>query len=326
MSDFPRFPIRSCLLAWAALTVAALAGPEPVVTFNELQYHPAPTQSSGEWIELRNQHAVDVDLSGWRLDGGVDFVFPNGTVIQGSQYLVIAANPAAFYAATGIVAIGPFANQLADGGEKVALRNKNGRVMDEINYKDRFPWPIAADGSGGTLAKINELGATGDPRNWRTSLAFGGTPGDYNFTPSTVGSTIAPSQAGVRRYFPFSGNALDSSGNNFNGTLVNGVTFSPETPAALGAGQSLDCDGVNDYVQVNDSVQPTAYTISVWVKPDVIRAQSIIVRGNSGGSNFAQSHQLRMDAAGHFQHFTTTPSTKTVTGTSGASASQISAM
>ena len=183
MPDFPRFPIRSCLLAWVALAVAAVAGPEPVVTFNELQYHPALVQSSGEWIELRNQHAVDVDLSGWQIDGGVGFVFPNGTIIQGSQYLVIAANPAAFYAATGLTAVGPFTGQLADGGEKVTLRNKNGRVMDEINYNDRFPWPIAADGSGGTLAKINDFGATGDPRNWRTSLSFGGTPGDYNFTP-----------------------------------------------------------------------------------------------------------------------------------------------
>ena len=314
-------PRRVLAILCVLLPVTLRAGPEAVVTFNELQYHPAATQTSGEWIEIHNQHSVDVDLSGWRLDGGVDFVFPQGTKIGGRKYLVIAANPGTFQAATGVTAVGPFSNSLADGGEKVTLKNKNGRVMDEIDYNDRFPWPIAADGSGATLAKVNELGATSDPRNWRASLSFGGTPGDYNFTVPVGGNVLAPSQASVRRYFPFEGNAQDASGNGFNATLVNGATFSNETPPALGAGQSLDCNGTNSYAQVVDAVITPAYTISMWVKPDVIRAQSIIVRGTAAsGTTFAQSHQLRMDAAGHFQHYTT-PS-GTVTGTTIAQVGQ----
>ena len=314
-------PCRVLAFLCALLPASLLAGPEAVVTFNELQYHPAAAQSSGEWIELHNQHSVDVDLSGWRLDGGVDFVFPQGTKIEGRKYLVIAANPGALQAATGVTALGPFSNLLADGGEKVTLKNKNGRVMDVIDYNDRFPWPVAADGSGGTLAKVNELGATGEPRNWRASLSYGGTPGDYNFTAPVGGNVIAPSQASVRRYFPFEGNAQDTSGNGFNATLVGGATFSNETPAALGAGQSLDCNGTSSYAQVVDAVQVPAYTIAMWVKPHAIRAQSIIVRGtNTNGPTFSQSHQLRMDAAGHFQH-NTTPS-GTVTGTTVAQMDQ----
>jgi hypothetical protein len=296
-----------------------LAGPEAVVTFNEIQYHPVATQTSGEWIEIRNQHSVDVDLTGWRIDGGINFAFPAGTVIRGSRYLVIAASPGAFQAATGFMALGPFGGALADGGEKITLKNKNGRVMDEVEYNDRFPWPVAADGSGATLAKIDELGASAEPRNWRASLAFGGTPGEYNFVPPSGTSQLAPSQAGVQRYFRFDGDALDSSGTNTNGTLVGGVAFSSETPPLIGAGQSLDCDGVNDYVQVIDNVQPSAYTISVWIKADTVRAQSIIVRGTSGGPQFAQSHQLRMDAAGRFQHYT---ANKVVTGTTVAQVGQ----
>ena len=114
-------PSRSSqfFVAFAALLpLTVLAGPEAVVTFNELHYHPTATQTSGEWIELRNQHAVDVDLSGWRLDGGVDFVFPNGTVIRGGRYLVIAANPGAFSAATGVTALGPFSNVLAEAANE----------------------------------------------------------------------------------------------------------------------------------------------------------------------------------------------------------------
>ena len=305
-----------------SLCRSLLAGPEAVVTFNELQYHPVTPQTTGEWLEIRNQHSVDVDLTGWRIDGGIDFNFPAGTVIRGSQYLIIAASPGAFQAATGFTALGPFGGALADGGERVTLKNKNGRVMDEIDYNDRFPWPVAADGSGATLAKLDEVGASAEPRNWRASVAFGGTPGEYNFTPPSGTAQLAPSQAGVRRYFRFEGNALDSSGNNANGTLVGGVVFSNETPPLIGVGQSLDCDGVNDYVQVLDSVQAGAYTISLWIKADTIRAQSFIVRGTSGGPQFAQSHQLRMNSAGQFQHYATTPAGKVVTGTTVAQAGQ----
>ena len=80
----------------------AFAGVDSVVTFNEIHYHPADSQKAGEWMELKNQNSVDVDLSGWRLDGGVDYVFPAGTVMRGGKYLVIAANPPALMAAAGL--------------------------------------------------------------------------------------------------------------------------------------------------------------------------------------------------------------------------------
>ena len=307
------------LLLWLVGMGAVLAGPEGVVTFNEIQYHPQGSQLSDEWIELRNQLSVDVDLSGWRLDGGVDYVFPAGTKIAASKYLIIAADPAAFTTQTGVPALGPFLNVLADGGEKVTLKNHNGRMMDEIDYNDRFPWPLAADGSGATLAKINELESSNDPTHWRRSTAYGGTPGDYNFTPPT-GVTVPPlSQAGLRRYFRLEGNAVDSSGNGVNGTLVGSPAFSNEFPATVGSGQSVDCDGVDDYVQVLDSISPQSYTISLWVKPDTIRVQGIIARGTSGGPAFASGYQLKMSAAGKFQH---TTASLTVTGTTTAVAGQ----
>src|SRR5688500_1662373 len=56
------------LCALLTLSVTALAGVDSVVTFNEVHYNPTPAQTTGEWIELKNQNTVDVDLSGWRLD------------------------------------------------------------------------------------------------------------------------------------------------------------------------------------------------------------------------------------------------------------------
>ena len=65
---------------------------DSTVVFNEIMYHPAD-ESGVEWIELHNQMAVDMDISGWRIDGGVSFDFPEGTVVPGQGYAVVASDP-----------------------------------------------------------------------------------------------------------------------------------------------------------------------------------------------------------------------------------------
>ncbi|MEX0643564.1 MAG: lamin tail domain-containing protein, partial [Pirellulales bacterium] len=54
---------------------------DSTVVFNELMYNPADTEETLEFIELHNQMAVDMDISGWRLDGGVNYTFPEGTIL-----------------------------------------------------------------------------------------------------------------------------------------------------------------------------------------------------------------------------------------------------
>jgi hypothetical protein len=66
--------------------------------------------------------------------------------------LVIAANPALLAGS-----IGPFTGQLDDGGETLRLKNLNGRIMDEVSYEDEGDWPVGADGSGATVARMTEI-------------------------------------------------------------------------------------------------------------------------------------------------------------------------
>ncbi len=297
------------------------AGVDSVVTFNEVHYNPASGQTSGEWIELRNQNSVNVDLSGWRLDGGVDFVFPAGTVIPGGGYLVVAANPAALMAAAGITGVlGPFANALANDGESVTLKNINGRRMDEISYNDRQPWPVAADGSGATLAKIEELHDSASPENWRASVETGGTPGVFNFTAPDNGGIPATNgvPGALRRYYRFEGNANDTSGSGFHGTLAGGPVYAALSPPVAGSVQCLDFNGVSQYVNVPDAFHPATYTISAWVRADTIRGQSIVVRSDGNGPATSWSHQLRMTAAGRFEHYFFDGAAKAVTGVTAA--------
>ena len=155
---------------------------DSVVVFNEIMYHPAANEAALEWVELHNQNAVDVDVGEWRISGGIDYVFPGGTVIKGGGHLVVASAPAALMAQAGISnVLGPFAGRLSNGGEQLRLRDLNGRVMDEVGYGADGDWPAGADGSGVSLAKRQPDLASQPAESWAVSRQSGGTPGALNF-------------------------------------------------------------------------------------------------------------------------------------------------
>ena len=97
---------------------------DSTLVFNEMMYHPADHQNLLEWIELYNQLAVDVDISRWRLDGGIQYDFAEGTVVPGDGYLVIANDPAELTIQTGSTgALGPFCASGAPNGRLMGRRS-----------------------------------------------------------------------------------------------------------------------------------------------------------------------------------------------------------
>ena len=164
---------------------------DSVVTFNEVHYHPQGLTEDGEWIELHNLNGVNVDLSGWRISGGVDFTFPTGTVIPGKGHRVIARNPAI---AAIPNALGPWSGALSNRGETLRLRDNNDRIMDELSYADSGSWPIAPDGSGATLAKRSGDSGSANASSWTFSSNSGGSPGTVNFPPPPGPVTASPTR------------------------------------------------------------------------------------------------------------------------------------
>ena len=63
---------------------------DSTVVFNEVMYHPQDNSPALEFIELYNQQAVDMDLSGWSLARGVNYRFPEGTIVRGGGFLVVS--------------------------------------------------------------------------------------------------------------------------------------------------------------------------------------------------------------------------------------------
>ena len=164
---------RWVILPLFLLSTLVHAQIDSVVVFNEIHYHPTGDGSSAEFVELYNQNSVDVDLSGWALEGAGDFVFPKGSLIEGRSYLVLAVDPATL----GVPdALGPLSGSLSDAGERLTLRNHNGRIMDQVDYNDKEPWPVGADGSGASLSKRDPMMSSESADNWESSASLGGTP------------------------------------------------------------------------------------------------------------------------------------------------------
>jgi hypothetical protein len=165
-----------------ALGLPAALRADSSVLFNEIMYHPATTESNLEWIELRCALAVDVDISGWSIAGGVQYTFPTNSIAHGGGFVLVAINPTALSAAIGSTNIfGPFTGRLSNNGDKLQLVNNSGRVVDEVNYGVDGDWPVAPDGSGVSLAKRDRETASKPAENWTFSEQVGGTPGADNF-------------------------------------------------------------------------------------------------------------------------------------------------
>ena len=183
---FPHAMLRPLFVS--AVAAALLSAPQSlhadsVVVINEIHYHPADAGETLEFVELQNQMSIDIDLSGWTLDGVGNYTFPADSSIPAGGFVVIARNPAALAATTGHNTVfGPYTGALDNGGEPLTLRSHSGRVMDEVDYNDNHPWPVAPDGSGASLARIRRDTASDHSASWDASRQINGTPGAANVT------------------------------------------------------------------------------------------------------------------------------------------------
>lgn len=149
------------------------------VRLSEIMYHP-PGGEDFEFVELWNAGSTAVDLSGYQFEG-ISFRFPVAFPLLGpGQRLILANNgdPAAFATRyPGVTVAGYYGSSLANGGERIALLDPAGWVVDSLTYGDAGAWPMAADGQGASLERIEFTGDTRAPENWRASPQAGGTPG-----------------------------------------------------------------------------------------------------------------------------------------------------
>jgi len=120
---------------------------------------------------------------------------------------------------------------------------------------------------------------------------------------------VSSASAELVGHWRFDGN-LDDSAGGAQGTFSNG------SPTYVNGriGQGIEFDGVSHFVNL-PSENPSAYTITLWVKPARTDAASVIVRTSSSGQTTEWSHQLRINPDGVFQHYLWVGSERNVVGT-----------
>ena len=138
------------------------------------------------------------NLTQYRLSGDISFVFPEGTMIPAGGFLVLAkiaadvewayglssvleygfTNGFKTNVVSGVTNITPtIGNSLKNAGGRLRLRNSAGAVLLEVNFDNREPWPVSADGAGHSLVLARPSYGEGDVRAWEASSQAGGSPG-----------------------------------------------------------------------------------------------------------------------------------------------------
>ena len=252
-------------------------------------YHPADDDVNKEFIELTNTSVFTIPLDDWRIRNAVDIIIPPGTSLdQGEAIVLVAFDPTdsvltdafrdAYQIDENVRLLGPWGadelgepDTLSNGGERVTLLAPVVDLeetfyveTDQVDYNDRAPWPLAADGHGGSIERTAVSAFGNDPASWvgqvptpgnqpldlsgvpnlTLGAAIGATIGSdgltlvgasdvdvYRFTPATTGSHQLDAVAiGEMPVDPFL-RVFDASGNEiaFNDNLNESTTDSRVT-------------------------------------------------------------------------------------------------
>ena len=115
----------------------------PTVTFGEIDYSPASGIQDEEFIELVNSSDTAIDISGWRLTGGVEHVFASGTVIPSNYSLYVTPNVKAFRARdTGpaggqsLFVQGGYSGHISSSGELIELLGIDNVLVSSVTTPD----------------------------------------------------------------------------------------------------------------------------------------------------------------------------------------------
>lgn len=155
-----------------------------VIVINEINYNSADEYDSGDWVEFYNRTENNIDLSGWYFSDEDDqhkFYFPNGTILNANEYLVLVENDSAFSTQFPVVQnyIGEIGFGFSGSGELLRLFNEENQIIDSLTYDDTSPWPIEPDGNGATLELMDVDSDNSIAENWKASDG-NGTPGRIN--------------------------------------------------------------------------------------------------------------------------------------------------
>ncbi len=306
-------PLGTVVFPREPLGPSSRRGPQVI---SEIHYNPK-TGLNTEFIEIYNSQAWDEDISGYRISGAVDYVFPPNTTIKSSGFLVVARNPAvveAHYGLGGVLGpwVGAVTNGLPNDGGLLRLRGRASEVIQEVRYGTTQPWPVAADGAGHSIVLARASIGEGNPKAWDASDVIGGSPGAHDpYVRDAISSIVIneflahtdPPDDDFIELYNNSSQSVDISGaylsddrdtNKFripNGTVLPARGFIHFTASQLGFALSSNGERIflvnSNATRVIDAIDfgPTANGISTGRSPDGSKLLSELSSPTPGGPN-----------------------------------------
>ncbi|WP_028980111.1 lamin tail domain-containing protein [Sporocytophaga myxococcoides] len=183
-----------CLL----FAVNAFAQSDLVIT--EILYN-QPGNDTLEFIELYNKGNQSLNLSGYKVTSGFNYVFPDYTLKPGN-YVVVARYAVFFEQTFGLAPLQWDSGGLSNSGEKIVIKTPAGIIADSVEYDNKEPWDDRADGEGSSLVLCNVNSNNAFGYYWAASNDIGGifddgsliyaSPGDGNSICNEPGDTYPP--------------------------------------------------------------------------------------------------------------------------------------
>ncbi|MCA9216959.1 MAG: lamin tail domain-containing protein [Planctomycetales bacterium] len=183
--------------SWSPLIEAVFDTQAVPLRIDEIMYHPANPSAEElalgysddddfEYIEFVNiSDTQALDVTGFRIRGGVEFEFPPTLLPPGHRTVVVRRADAFVQRyGTGPRIAGQYmdadgANRLSNSGESLQVYDALGLLVQELTYSD--DWFPDADGGGNSLQIVDVrrigLDAWSHADAWRASLIPSGTPG-----------------------------------------------------------------------------------------------------------------------------------------------------
>ncbi|WMX16186.1 lamin tail domain-containing protein [Aureispira sp. CCB-E] len=166
-----------------------LLGASPIVA-NPIvitEIHHSPNILGGEFLELHNKSQSAVTLSKWKFTKGIEYTFPEGTILEGGAYLVVAKRVKVMLDEYELgerqQVLGPFKGRLKGEGECLVLKNHLGEEVDRVNYKDKATWPYCKKKVACSLQLINPAFDNRIGQYWEVATPSPTRPNTPVFTP-----------------------------------------------------------------------------------------------------------------------------------------------
>jgi len=120
------------------------------VMISDIDYFTEPGAEDLEFIGLYNPGNSSFLLDSCSFTSGFTYTFPKGISIGPKEKIYITSNAASTFWTRKKVAVYQWeSGRLADEGEKIQLVNKYGKVIDQVIYNNKTPWPVLQNSQEG---------------------------------------------------------------------------------------------------------------------------------------------------------------------------------